>query len=569
MASVNLSLPETKDMVLGLLVVGFHHQQGPIIEYIYPPLDDPTCRLSPYIHTKRLPRKSTDSHASGSPEYTDTFELIESWSSLPFYALPEGAHKHDEDICYFHLPTLASAEEGAPAVAARPSAAPTAVFGISSYRQINSNDLVVRTSDITRTFVQKAVVLILAKPVFAYVQDQIADISHLYFGQRDFTRTDILQTFYRQIVHHLAPPIPREYYTSKTTLGFLTTCFKHHALTLVKLVLAGAKLLFVDDKAEHLCRFQYSLLSIFPYALTALPWRLFAARDLPVGGRTVAAGGRLIDHIEFFDRHSLLEPYFSMVELKQVESPDLVSCLAGTSNEWVAKNASKNFDVLVDLRAGRLDYVNEAMAEVGALTAADRRFMGRLAKQREAGGPPRPSRKSRASFDEYVADDYREDQLRALFQDYVERFLTTYQWSRAQRSAISLPEALRGDFGAAFVDAWDHTLTRRVWAQAVPAEWRPSARFLGHPGAGAGVLEDTRFLLAQQLGESDLASGLPMSPVREGLRSMLSAGGSAWGQRKSRAFSHVQGFFASASSYFQGGREVPSRGDRGKPRPLS
>ncbi|RKP36316.1 AVL9/DENND6 domain-containing protein, partial [Dimargaris cristalligena] len=113
-------------------------------------------------------------------------ELIDSWSSLPFYALPEGAHKHNEDMCYFHLPT--ATHQPTPGIPSHQ----TALFGISSYRQINSNDLVVKTSDITRTFVQKAVVLILAQPVFAYVQDQISDISQLYFGQRDFTRTDIL-----------------------------------------------------------------------------------------------------------------------------------------------------------------------------------------------------------------------------------------------------------------------------------------------------------------------------------------------------------------------------------------
>ncbi|KAJ1950912.1 hypothetical protein IWQ62_006492, partial [Dispira parvispora] len=65
-----------------------HHQQGPVIDYVYPPLEDPECRLAPYVHIKQRPRKSTDSQQSSTQELVEFYEPVEQWSTLPFYALP-------------------------------------------------------------------------------------------------------------------------------------------------------------------------------------------------------------------------------------------------------------------------------------------------------------------------------------------------------------------------------------------------------------------------------------------------------------------------------------------------
>ncbi|KAJ1656354.1 hypothetical protein IWQ61_004057 [Dispira simplex] len=466
----------------------------------------------------------------------------------------EGAHKHEVDMCFFHLPTLPREDD--------PSLAPeqTAYFGISSYRQISSNDLLVKTSDITRTFVQKAVVLILTQPVFGYIQDQIADITQLYFGQRDFTRTDILQTFYKQIVNHLQPPLPNEYYTTNTALGFCVNSFKSHSLALLKLLLAGAKVLCVDDRAEHLCRFQYSLLSIFPSVFPSLYRRLFASES--TNGDIIDTTGiskqPLVSFVELFDNHSLLEPYFPMVELKRLEASDIMSCLAGTSNEWVVKNATKNFDVVIDLKSSRIDYINPVMMEVAALTSADRKFMGKLMKNKESPPIPGVGKKSRTSFDELVLDDYREDKLRVIFQDYVERFLCTVQWTRAHRTSHSIMEALKNDYGQSFLKRWLASTVYANWCHRVPAGLKVDVTHLGHPGSGASVFEDTRMLLLEQLDQSKLSSRIPITPVRDGIKNIFSAGSNLWGQRRTRAFSQVQGLWTNASSYFQNTKE-PNR----------
>jgi hypothetical protein len=75
---------------------------------------------------------------------------------LPFLALPDGAHLSQEDYTYFH-------------VVPRKSGSST-VFGISCNRQIASSELLVKSEVVTRSTVQKAVVILASKPVFGPIR---------------------------------------------------------------------------------------------------------------------------------------------------------------------------------------------------------------------------------------------------------------------------------------------------------------------------------------------------------------------------------------------------------------
>lgn len=68
-ANTHTSLDQNKDQqIAAILVVGFHHAFGPIVEFCVPPL--------PY-------------HEQGKTQKTlEKLELPEEWSFLPFLALP-------------------------------------------------------------------------------------------------------------------------------------------------------------------------------------------------------------------------------------------------------------------------------------------------------------------------------------------------------------------------------------------------------------------------------------------------------------------------------------------------
>ena len=96
-------------------------------------------------------------------------------------ALPDGAHlvcpssftvfpqhvdstaQSSEDYSYFHLvPT---------------SPHPTTIFGISCNRQIKAADLLAKDDDVTRSTVQKAVVVLASKPVFGPIRDRLGVVT--------------------------------------------------------------------------------------------------------------------------------------------------------------------------------------------------------------------------------------------------------------------------------------------------------------------------------------------------------------------------------------------------------
>ncbi|KAA8564358.1 hypothetical protein EYC84_011302 [Monilinia fructicola] len=86
-------------------------------------------------------------------------EVIPRWIMnglfLPFMALSDGAHASTEDFSYFTL--LRPARGNLPS---------TSLFGISCTRQMDASMLLNRPADVTRSTVQKAVVVIADSPQF-------------------------------------------------------------------------------------------------------------------------------------------------------------------------------------------------------------------------------------------------------------------------------------------------------------------------------------------------------------------------------------------------------------------
>ncbi|KAL9120178.1 MAG: hypothetical protein Q9187_003269 [Circinaria calcarea] len=125
-------------------VVGFHHARGPEIEGWFGVEDgeDPA--------------------------------IENDWSYLPFMALSDGAHTSTEDFSYFTL----RQRDG-------PDQAGTSLFGISCTRQLASTELLNRPEDVTRSTVQKAIVVIAGSPqFFGSLREKLSMVTGAWFAQR-------------------------------------------------------------------------------------------------------------------------------------------------------------------------------------------------------------------------------------------------------------------------------------------------------------------------------------------------------------------------------------------------
>lgn len=56
--------------------------------------------------------------------------------------------------------------------------------------------LKIRTADVTRSTVQKAVCALVSRPLYGYIEVKLSLIAQSFFEQGDFSNTDIIRTAY-------------------------------------------------------------------------------------------------------------------------------------------------------------------------------------------------------------------------------------------------------------------------------------------------------------------------------------------------------------------------------------
>ena len=89
-----------------------------------------------------------------------------------------------EDFSYFTFPRKPSADG---------RRAATSLFGISCTRQLDAASLLRRSAEVTRSTVQKAVVVVSDGPQhFGALRQKLSVVTQAWFAQRDFEDVDIL-----------------------------------------------------------------------------------------------------------------------------------------------------------------------------------------------------------------------------------------------------------------------------------------------------------------------------------------------------------------------------------------
>ena len=140
-----------------------------------------------------------------------------------------------EDFSYFTLLK--------PATATSPA---TSLFGISCTRQMDASQLLNRPSDVTRSTVQKAVVVVADTPqFFGMLREKLSMVTAAWFTQREFTDADILRRFQENLADEkqrgtLNDEIDRDQYLG-LNLRELIREFRWQTLVLLKCALLQPK----------------------------------------------------------------------------------------------------------------------------------------------------------------------------------------------------------------------------------------------------------------------------------------------------------------------------------------
>jgi hypothetical protein len=68
-----------------------------------------------------------------------------------------------------------------------------AIFGVACYRQIDTSTLLSKDDDVTRSHVQKSVVVLSKVPLYGVLTAKLELITQAYFNEKDFSKVKVLE----------------------------------------------------------------------------------------------------------------------------------------------------------------------------------------------------------------------------------------------------------------------------------------------------------------------------------------------------------------------------------------
>ena len=396
----------TVKAVIQIFLIGFHHQKGSTVEYSYPSINTDTASAS---LTESLPQE---------------------WRSLPHIALPDGCHNYREGHVTFTLPTE---DHGV-------------VYGVSCYRQIDSNELTSVSSDITRSTVQKSVCVISKWPIYDFLISKVELTIHAYFNAKDLNDRELLIQTYHNLNATLTLDLALHVCCHSNKLTGLIELYQHSMLQLFKAVLLEKRILVYGHNPSDVSHLVTSLLSLLPlYYQCLIDQSLVNEYGLPLKTKLY------------------VQPYLPLQELRQLSSFQDESkgsaMLVGVSNPLFYKRANELCDVCFVMESKAIEIHETSLYASLNLSTADLRFYT-LIKDSVTSGDGRGTRGSVPSEDATVTNwNGSVEWIQAQFKSYLLSLLSSVRNGN--------PDTLN-DFNLHFVQSFSKSLSYRKWVESVP-----------------------------------------------------------------------------------------------------
>ncbi|KAF2870499.1 LAlv9 family protein-like protein [Massariosphaeria phaeospora] len=420
------------------------------------------------------------------------------WSLLPFMALSDGAHAVAEDYSYFTLRREATE-----------STAATSLFGISCTRQLDANELVNRPAEVTRSTVQKAVVVVSDSPQhFGAIKAQLGVVTAAWFGQKDFTDLEILQRFQESLATLLKNQEGEVDHYFGISLRELIHEFKWQTLVLFKCALLQPKTLFFGSHCERLCMMQFALVSLIPglirHLQDAADPKFNAGEENLVIPTSLKTSERisLLAYmglpLQIFGKGSLFGPYTPLQQLDVLADQDTKSYIVGSTNSLLLQQRDRYSDILINLDDHTVNITSAALRNALILSTPDRRWIDFLTQtvndSWDETNPSRPKDHGYAGSEEFIRMQFEEYLLAMLsavkYKIYLER-------NKDKETYIS---DFDGDPAAEFSNDWVHawmaTENFRIWNKFTDSHLFDIVD-PKHPCSGGLSIEDVQRRLAQ------------------------------------------------------------------------
>ncbi|KAL8653456.1 MAG: hypothetical protein Q9210_002089 [Variospora velana] len=494
-------------------VVGFHHARGPEIENWFGVED-------------------------GVDPATD-----HDWSSLPFMALSDGAHASTEDFSYFTLPRRSSSEGPA-----------TSAFGISCTRQMDASQLLNRPAEVTRSTVQKAVVVIANSPqLFGHLREKLSMVTGAWFAQCDFTDVDILKKFQESLSVNLQDTEDERDLYLGLSLRELLYEYKYQTLVLFKCCLLQPKMLFFGSRCERLCMMQFSLISLIPGLLRRLEdcadpdFDRYEKSFIKPTTLKTSERSSLLSYmglpIQIFGKGSLFGPYTPLQQLDVLADHGTRSYIVGSTNSLLLQQKDRYSDILINLDESSISITSPSLRAALTLSAADRRWIDFLTQTvTSTWDPMNPSRPNTLA---YMGS---EEFIRLQFEEYLLALLASvkchlYLTSNPTRPPLSPhnhhdPDPIV-DFNLDWLASWQTTSSYNLFHRTTDPHLFDIVE-PRHPTAGNLSVEDIQRRITQQIQTLHLDDRL--ATTKEHLNKHLATGREKVGTAVGKVWSDIEAF---------------------------
>ena len=348
-------------VIFGICLVDFHHKRGPEIEYWY-----------------------------GLPEGTQSAEL---WPNLPFQALPDGSHSFEETFTYFTLlydeRRQRSPPNGATDLSDDSINDNTTLFAISCSRQIKSDELVTKDKDVTRSTVQKAIVVISRQPIFGQIKDKLSIVTNAFFLQHDFGDRKIIQSLYENLKSIYTPASLVRNAENRLYIGLclrkILHDFKRNALVLLKAIMLEKKIIVYGNDVEALCNLQFGLISLIPDLMSNLqdsgsPQLFQDISKLNVVDSFKSSNRESVLRflgfpLPIFEKGGLFSPYTPLQQMNDIRSERTLFFMIGSSNTLLAEQKEELCHIFVNTDNSTVDILDKTLNPVLQLSSHDKKWI--------------------------------------------------------------------------------------------------------------------------------------------------------------------------------------------------
>lgn len=362
---------------MGIAIVNFHHIHGPEVEYV----------------------KWKENNPKNQPN------IIEQWPYLPFQALPDGAHSFEESFSLFTLKHNAFSEP------------PDTIFAVSCTRQIKSSDLIEKERDVTRSSVQKSIVILLKEPVCGIIQEKLSIVTKSFFEQRNFNDKSIIDIlhgslcdFYKEDVNC----VEESDFTTGLVPQRVIEVFEKNTLVILKAMILEKRVVFYSKNSSKLCNFQMCLISLIPNLINTLHDSGSPAFDTYSKLLKPATSFQSCDRnsvlkfagmpLQIFGLGGMFNPYCPLQHFESLS--DCKFYTVGSSNAMILNMKSKLADVFVNIDDAIVEIVSKSLENALSLTGLDKKWMSRL-------------RESVARYGNTADFKGNDDYIRNQFEDYL------------------------------------------------------------------------------------------------------------------------------------------------------